>query len=227
MKRELLDLLRHDPEVREAVRQAAAPEETPMLAPLTTEEAALFGLESPPESEPSAELADALATIERQNRQIESLWQQQAKMQDVMAAYARLERVYGHYLELPASVRPRVSEFLNDSSPLAFAVTGARLSAVCGLYQVICDVWTDCTSAELNALNECFDLVFDLFLLGASDFRRIVTHEGERFDPAIHTLSADSTDSGHIQQVIISGFEGEDIRVRSLVRTGEWAFDGE
>ncbi|MBQ4466081.1 MAG: hypothetical protein II916_08985, partial [Oscillospiraceae bacterium] len=80
MKRELLDLLRHDPDVRAAVRQAAAPEETPMLAPLTAEEAALFGLESPPESEPSAELADALATIERQNRQIESLWQQQAKM---------------------------------------------------------------------------------------------------------------------------------------------------
>lgn len=227
MKRELLDLLRHDPDVRAAVRQAAAPEETPMLAPLTTEEAALFGLESPPESEPSAELADALATIERQNRQIESLWQQQAKMQDVMAAYARLERVYGHYLELPASVRPRVSEFLNDSSPLAFAVTGARLPAVCGLYQVICDVWTDCTSAELNTLNECFDLVFDLFLLGASSYRRIITHEGELFDPSLHTLSADSTESRHIMQVIISGFEGEDVRVRSLVRTGEWAFDGE
>lgn len=225
LKYSLLALLRDDPEVQCAVRQIAAAEE--MLAPVTEQEAALVERVLPQEAASADALRDALDTIERQNHQIESLRQQQMKMQDVMAGYARLERVYGDYLELRPALREHIGSLLNDSSPLSFAVTGASLEALCDLHSFVVRSHPMLTTQELWTVNACFDLLFDLFLLGTSAYRRIVTHEGERFDPKLHCLTEDSIPDKRIVQVILPGFEGPEFRVRSCVRTGERDFGGE
>ena len=224
LKAALLHLLRNDPEVQAAVLDCRAQEELPLLAPLTEAETALIEPVSADEPYLHEDTEALRETIARQERQLESMRQQQTAMQDVLASYARLESVYGDYLELPHAIREAIGKLLNDSSPLAFAVTGARLEVLIGLYERICEIWEDCTAAELNALNGCFDLLFDLYLLGDTDLHRIVTQSGTHYDEEHHILTPDSTPGQRILQVIISGFAGEGILARSLVKTGSLAF---
>ena len=216
IREELLRLLQNDPEVQAAV-QALFEREHPQLAPLSAEEEMLFG-GGAVENERDTETFD---TIARQERELLALRQQQAKMQDVLAGYARLEAVYGDYQALPASVREEVGQFLNDSSPLAFAVTGAELEVLTALYKVVCHAQERQVRRTLNA---CFDLLFDLFLLKNPGFRRIVTHEGDVFDPERHALAAGSIPAKRVLEVVISGFTGGGMIVRSCVRTGEHGF---
>ena len=115
----------------------------------------------------------------------------------------------------------QVGQLLNDSSPLAFAVTGAELEVLIALHELICRTEERQVRRVLNA---CFDLLFDLFLLKKPDFRRIVTHEGDAFDPARHALAAGSSPAKRVLEVIICGFTGGGTVVRSCVYTGEYGF---
>ena len=74
----------------------------------------------------------------------------------------------------------------------------------------------------LNTLNECFDLFFDLYLVGHPDFRRLLTREGDKFDPSQHILTPDSLPEGRISKVMIAGFccDGSETFRKSLVRIG-------
>ncbi len=224
LKSSLLALLRTDAEVQAAVRACQEETEPPFLAPLTEAETALIEPVSPEELYLQEDTEALHETIARQERQLESMRQQQSAMQDVLASYARLESVYGDYLELPHTIRELTGRLLNDSSPLAFAVTGARLEVLIGLYELICENWQDCTSAELNALNGCFDLLFDLYLLSGSDLHRIVTQTGTHFAETLHILTPDSEPGQHILKVIVAGFAGEGYLARSLVKTGSLEF---
>lgn len=221
IRTELLTLLRSDSEVQAAIRQAAAESAMPLLAPVSAEEAVQYGLEAPPMQDEPA-LTEALECLAQKERQLEALRQQQAKMQDVMATYARLEAVYGDYLTLRSAWREKVGAMLNDSSPLAFAVTSANLTVLRGLHALLCEAWPQMTPQESAILNACLDLAFDLFLLGTSGYSRIATHEGEHVLPQLHAVTADSDPGKRIRQVIVAGFAGEDLCVRSLVRTGDY-----
>ena len=216
IKEELLQLLQQDAQVQAAVR-GLFEADSPLLAPLTSEEELLLTGESTEIPQDTANLD----TIARQERELSALRQQQARMQDVLAGYARLESVFGDYQSLPAPAQEAVGQHLNDSSPLAFAVTGAELGALTALYEIICR--TNDRPVR-RVLNDCFDLLFDLFLLKSSDFRRIVTHEGDVFDPERHALTAGSSPSKRVLEVIVSGFTGSGMVVRSYVRTGEHGF---
>ena len=216
IKEELLRLLQQDAQVQAAVR-GLFEADSPLLAPLTSEEELLLTGESTEIPQDTANLD----TIARQERELSALRQQQARMQDVLAGYARLESVFGDYQSLPAPAQEEVGQHLNDSSPLAFAVTGAELGALTALYEIICR--TNDRPVR-RVLNDCFDLLFDLFLLKSPDFRRIVTHEGEVFDPEHHALAAGSSPSKRVLEVIVSGFTGSGMVVRSYVRTGEHGF---
>ena len=217
----LLRLLQQDAQIQNAVRQLLTNDEHSTLEPLSPAEAALFGeisAEPVPDDDAFAEETARLM------RELQALRQQQAKMQDVLANYARLEAAFGRYQTLPPEQRTAVGAFLNDSSALAFAVTGASKQVLNALYMHIVACWQDVDRRSLAVLNECFDLLFDLYLLKNPSFRRIPTHAGDAFDSRLHRAAADSTPDHRILRVIISGYEGNGRTVPSLVQTGYFAF---
>ena len=203
LKSELLSLLRTDPDIRNALRAVLNGEEPPAPpAPYmdTTE------LERRCKRAEKA-LEEAQETIFAQEQRLASIREQCGRLQEVLAPYARLETVYGQFLELPDEVRDICGAFLNEFSPLSFAITGADENTLHRLHALICSQGTQMDDRTLATLGDCFDLFFDLYLVGHPDFRRILTHEGDMFDPALHELTPDSQpESRVISKVLIAGF---------------------
>lgn len=212
----LLRCLRTDVQVRSLIREIAASQEETPVSPVQTAQEDVRSLEERCLAAERA-LEAAQQTIAAQEQRMQALRQQCGQMQEVMAAYARLETVYGRYLELPEDIRESCGRLCNDSSPIAFAVTGAADSTIRAWYELICGQHR--RGQVLAVLNECFDLFFDLWMLGHPDSVRLMTQPGEMYDPARHVLTEDSLTEGRITRVIVSGFVMPhcDLRVRSCV----------
>lgn len=220
LKSELLALLCTDHDIRNALRTVLNDEEQPEAPAPGTD---TTELEQRCQRAESA-LEEAQETIFAQEQRLSALRQQCGRLQEVLAPYARLETVYGQYLELPESVRDVCGAFLNEFSPLSFAITGADETTLVRLHELICARGTYLEEAALRTLSDCFDLFFDLYLVGHPDFRRILTHEGDLFDPALHLPTPDSQPEGRvISKVLIAGF-CDDLTGsfrKSYVRIGE------
>lgn len=218
MKNELLELIHHDPDIRNALRAVLDAEE-PLTAPLPVKDTA--ELEQRCKRAERA-LEEAQETIFAQEQRMSAMRQQCGRLQEVLAPYARLETVYGHFLELPEDIRDICSAFLNEFSPLSFAITGAEEETLLRLHSLICTQGTAMDESVLTVLNEVFDFCFDLYLVGHPDFRRILTHEGDKFDPSLHELTPDSQPEGRISKVMIAGFCNDQTgnQWKSFVRIG-------
>lgn len=218
LKNTLLDLLRNDPDIRNALRAALNGEEPP-AAPLPDKDTS--ELEQRCKRAERA-LEEAQETIFAQEQRLSAMRQQCGRMQEVLAPYARLETVYGHFLELPEDIRDICGAFLNEFSPLSFAIIGAEENTLLRLHALICTQGTAMDEPVLAVLNEVFDFFFDLYLVGHPDFRRIVTHEGDKFDPSLHDLTPDSQPEGRISKVMIAGFCDDQTgnQWKSFVRIG-------
>ena len=202
LKSALLSLIQTDPDIRYALRAVLSGGETSEAPAPDTDTAEL---ESRCKRAESA-LDEAQETIFAQEQRLSALRQQCGRLQEVLAPYARLETVYGKYLELPEDVRDVCGTFLNEFSPLSFAITGAEETTLLRLHEMIRTQGTQMDVQTLGTLNELFDFFFDLYLVGHPDFRRIVTHEGDKYDPDLHELTPDSLPEGRISKVMIAGF---------------------
>ena len=203
LKSDLLHLIGTDPDIRNALRAALNDEEPPAPPAPDTDTAELERRCKRAE----AALDEAQETIFAQEQRLSALRQQCGRLQEVLAPYARLETVYGQYLELPEDIRDTCGAFLNEFSPLSFAITGADEATLLRLHELICTQGTYMDEPTLHTLSDCFDLFFDLYLVGHPDFRRILTHEGDMFDPSLHNATPDSQPEGRvISKVLIAGF---------------------
>ena len=200
LKNTLLDLLRNDPDIRNALRAAMSDEEPP-AAPLPDKDTS--ELEQRCKRAERA-LEEAQETIFAQEQRLSAMRQQCGRMQEVLAPYARLETVYGHFLELPEDIRDICGVFLNEFSPLSFAITGAEENTLLRLHELICTQGTAMDEPVLSVLNEAFDFFFDLYLVGVPHVILVAEHQVIRRSELLHQiqemlLRTAEAPAGHMQ----------------------------
>jgi len=128
------------------------------------------------------------------------------KLFNYKESYSELERIYKKFNSLDEKVLNSYCSILNNSTPLAFLVTGAESDNIYLFFEKVCMEWRRYDSKTLIMLNEVFDFLFEHFCINNPEYKRIVTQIGDEFDSETHSRTSDSLPVGRVKKVIISGY---------------------
>lgn len=135
--------------------------------------------------------------------------------------YMSLELAFDKYCSLSNNVLMSFQSIINNSSSLAFLISGTNDDSIRLLFEKISMEWKKYDSQTLHTLNEVFDFLFEHFQINNPEYKRIQTEVGENFDLEKHNRTAESLPVGKITQVIISGYSNKTgKKIKSFVEVG-------
>lgn len=134
--------------------------------------------------------------------------------------FSALLHNYSLFKQLENSTAESFRSIINDSSPMAFLLSGADYEAVRLYFEKISMEWKKYDSCNLEILNSIFDFFFEQFRLNNPDYKRLNAETGQDFNLDLHTRTSDSMPVGKIRRIIINGYENGNKKIKSFVEIG-------
>ena len=127
----------------------------------------------------------------------------------LLEKYAKFERLHDCYNRLSDDVKKSCQSYFGNGDITSILFNIVNRDKIESFWQYIADniKGNKLLDSQIEIVKEIFDIAFELFQTGNSDFVRIVVNEGEEDKPSIMQKTSDSRQIGSVKKVLLNGYK--------------------